>query len=366
MSGIPKIEIQESAEELRELMKKQKNSLEFAKLQTLYLFKINAAETVRYMAVLIGRGESTIHRWLKVYRESGIKALLKDVEEEKDEEISSRPPGRPQAIDVEIAAQIQQELKEEEGFSSYQEVKLWLEIVQGVEVSYISIWRFCRLELQAKLKVPRPRSIKQEKGAIDKFKSELPKRISSIVHNLLDSSEKDLTFRYWCGDESRFGCQTIEGKKLTMKGVKPHDDKQWKFDYYYLYGLVEPKSGETFYYEFSHLDASCFETFLQLFSEQYPEEIQILQLDNAPSHTTPALEIPDNIILLFQPPYTPEVNPIERLWEHVKSFLKWMNFETLDTLRDEVGKILKKTSQEIVRSLTGWDFILEALSLSGI
>jgi hypothetical protein len=128
MSGIPKIEIQESAEELRKLMKKQKTSLEFAKLQTLYLFKINAAETVRYMAVLIGRGESTIHRWLKVYRESGIQALLKDVEEEKDEEISSRLPARPQAIDVEIAAQIQQELKEEEGFSSYQEVKLWLEI----------------------------------------------------------------------------------------------------------------------------------------------------------------------------------------------------------------------------------------------
>jgi hypothetical protein len=43
-----------------------------------------------------------------------------------------------------------------------------------------------------------------------------------------------------------------------------------------------------------------------------------------------------------------------------------MNFETLYTLRDEVGEILEKMSQEIVRSLTGWDFILEALSLSGI
>ncbi|MDY7015052.1 MAG: hypothetical protein SVX43_15945 [Cyanobacteriota bacterium] len=68
----------------------------------------------------------------------------------------------------------------------------------------------------------------------------------------------------------------------------------------------------------------------------------------------------------FQPPYTPEVNPIERLWEYVKSFLKWINFETLDALREEVRQILKKISQEVVRSLTGWDFILEALSLSGI
>jgi hypothetical protein len=65
---------------------------------------------------------------------------------------------------------------------------------------------------------------------------------NTIVYDLFNSSEKYLTFRYWCGDESRFGCQTIEGRKLTMKGVKPHDDKQWKLDYYYLYGLVEPKS----------------------------------------------------------------------------------------------------------------------------
>lgn len=172
--------------------------------------------------------------------------------------------------------------------------------------------------------------------------------------------------RYWCGDETRLGLQTIEGKKLTLKGVKPHGEKQWKFDYYYLYGLVEPKTGESFYYEFSHLDTQCFETFLELFSEAYSEEIQILQLDNAPSHTSENLVVPENVILLFQPPYTPEVNPIERLWEHLKSFLKWMNFEHLDKLRDEVSKTLTTFSRDIIQSLTGWDFILNTLSLSGI
>ena len=151
-----------------------------------------------------------------------------------------------------------------------------------------------------------------------------------------------------------------------MKGVKPEGEKQWKFDYYYLYGLVEPQTGETFYYEFSHLDTQCFETFLQLFAESYSSEIQIIQIDNAPSHTTEKLAIPDNVILLFQPPYTPEVNPIERLWEYLKSFLEWMNFEELDNLRNEVRKILGKISRDVIQSLTGWDFILRALSLSGI
>lgn len=366
MTGVPQIEIKESAEDLRELMKKQKSGLGFAKVQTLYLLKINAVETVRYLSLLMGRGESTIHRWLKVYRERGIKVLLKEEEPEEEGEMPSSISGRPEVIDVETAAAIAQELKETEGFSSYREVQQWLEIVKGHKIGYISVWRICRYEFQAKLKTPRPQSNKQLKGARDKFKVELPEYLKNIGSRVKKEIGKEQNIRYWCGDETRLGLQTVEGKKLTLKGVKPLGEKQWKFDYYYLYGLVEPKTGETFYYEFSHLDTPCFETFLELFSQNYPEEIQILQIDNAPSHTTDNLVIPENVILLFQPPYTPEVNPIERLWEHLKSFLKWLNFESLDKLRDEVSKTLAKFSRDIIQSLTGWDFIINALSLSGI
>jgi len=128
--------------------------------------------------------------------------------------------------------------------------------------------------------------------------------LNNISYRIKQERGNQIKIRYWCGDETRLGLQSIEGKILTLQGVKPEVEKQWKFDYYYLYGLVEPQTGETFYYEFSNLDLICFETFLELFSQAYPEEIQILQLDNAPSHTTENLTIPENIILLFQPPYT--------------------------------------------------------------
>jgi len=94
MTGVPHIEIKESAEDLKQLMKKQTSSLGFAKLQSLYLLKIKAAETVRYLAILMERGESTIHRWLKVYREKGIKGLLNEEEEEYEEENSRNEPER--------------------------------------------------------------------------------------------------------------------------------------------------------------------------------------------------------------------------------------------------------------------------------
>ena len=56
-------------------------------------------------------------------------------------------------------------------------------------------------------------------------------------------------------------------------------------------------------------------------SIQYPEQLHIIQVDNAPAHKLDSSELPDNVILLFQPPACPEVNPTERVWEYLKDFL---------------------------------------------
>ena len=67
--------------------------------------------------------------------------------------------------------------------------------------------------------------------------------------------------------------------------------------------MVEPISGNNFFWEFTHLNSFCFEIFLDLFSEHYPDELHIIQLDNGALHKALSLNIPENIILLFQPPY---------------------------------------------------------------
>ena len=172
--------------------------------------------------------------------------------------------------------------------------------------------------------------------------------------------------RYWCQDETRFGLKTIQRRRLTLKGIKPVGKVQWQYKTFYLYGVVEPKSGESFFFEFCHLDTICFEKFLELFSEAYPEDLHIIQVDNGSFHSSLQLHIPDNIILLFQPSHTPQVNPIERLWEEIKEELSWELFDNLEALKVAVEKILAKLSQKVIASVTGWDFILEALSVSGI
>jgi putative transposase len=76
------------------------------------------------------------------------------------------------------------------------------------------------------------------------------------------------------------------------------------------------------------------------------------------------LSIPENVILLFQPAYSPEVNPIERLWGYIKEQLKWLRFEQIEELRAAVQKELNKLTNEVIGSLTGWQFILEAISVA--
>lgn len=151
-----------------------------------------------------------------------------------------------------------------------------------------------------------------------------------------------------------------------MTGVKPVGQVQWSSEKYYLYGLVEPKSGENFFYEFSHMDSTCFEIYLREFARAYPADLHIIQLDNGPLHKAKKLQVPPNILLLFQPPSSPELNPIERLWEHLKSQLKWQVFKDLKHLQEQVSEQLKNLGLDVITSLTGWAYILDALSVAGI
>jgi transposase len=160
------------------------------------------------------------------------------------------------------------------------------------------------------------------------------------------------------------GLHTIRRRKLTRNGIKPQVQVLWDFTYLWVYGAVEPLTGEGFFYEFTHLDTVCFEKFLELFASKYHEDLHIIQVDNGGFHNSLNLSIPENVILLFQPAYSPEVNPIERLWGYIKEQLKWLRFEQIEELRAAVQKELNKLTNEVIASLTGWQFILEAISVA--
>lgn len=180
--------------------------------------------------------------------------------------------------------------------------------------------------------MPRSTHDKQQLGVIELFKQFLPIIIRGLVSEIKRRHGVHSLVSYWLQDETRWGFRTETGHKITLSGVKPQQIKPWHYDYYYLYGLVEPVTGRSFFYEFSHFDSQSFAAYLEQFSQAYSQEIHIIQLDNAPVHTSHKLKVPSHVILLFQPPYCPELNPIERVWQHLKQQLKNLWFHNLEDL----------------------------------
>lgn len=172
--------------------------------------------------------------------------------------------------------------------------------------------------------------------------------------------------RFFCGDETRLGLKTLGGRQITTKGVKPIGQVQWRFQATYLYGIVEPQTGKHLFWEFSHLNTDCFELFLNLVSQQFAESVLIIQLDNGAFHKAKGLQVPQNMILLFQPAHCPELNPIEQVWQYLKRRLRWKLPANLEELRQLLKTQLEEMTPEVIASITGWQYILEALSVAGI
>jgi transposase len=78
------------------------------------------------------------------------------------------------------------------------------------------------------------------------------------------------------------------------------------------------------------------------------------------------ITIPDNILLLFQPAYSPQVNPIERFCQELKKQLRWQIFDNLDELRKNLSKYINELTPELMSSVSRWTFILDALSAANI
>jgi hypothetical protein len=89
------------------------------------------------------------------------------------------------------------------------------------------------------------------------------------------------------------------------------------------------------------LDATCYQAYLHEFSLAYPDSLNLLIGDGAPAHIAQSLRIPDNVLPVRLPPYSPELNPIERLWQDLR---KWLGSElpaSLAALKERIDSALE-------------------------
>ena len=159
MSGVVKVEIRETEEELKALLRKEKDVTCYEKLQVLYWLKTQMVDSVLSAAVRLGKHRTTIQRWLSSYRSGAITELL-----------SQKPrSGRPKIMNAETIEKLEKELSDPEGFTSYKEVHQWLTSCCSLRVAYRTAHQWAKHRLRGKLKVPRSVSKKQKIGAVEEF-----------------------------------------------------------------------------------------------------------------------------------------------------------------------------------------------------
>ena len=118
-------------------------------------------------------------------------------------------------------------------------------------------------------------------------------------------------------------------------GERPLALGHHRYEWLYVTAFVAPASGETVWFVSNGIDKAFFAKLLEAFARQTGagrDRFIILQLDNAGWHTPENLPVPDGIRLVYQPPYTPELQPAEHLWPLVDEVLANSYFETIEDL----------------------------------
>jgi transposase len=167
--------------------------------------------------------------------------------------------------------------------------------------------------------------------------------------------------RVFSQDESRFGLLTIRRRRLTARGVQPVGAVQHVFEWFYVYGAVEPTTGDRFFLELPYLNAEMFQLFVDAFAQAFPDSLNLLLLDNSGAHTAQRLILPPNVRLVFLPPYCPELNPIERVWRDLKDKVAWQQFVDLNAQQDYLSHLLWAYEAATLQSLTGYPYLAEAI-----
>jgi len=177
----------------------------------------------------------------------------------------------------------------------------------------------------------------------------LPDALSSIRTSINTNKYKSINLYYQ--DESRYGLKTFVGRCLSIKGIRPLVNYQHKFSNTYLWGSYSPITGDQFVVEIEGVDSSIFQTYLNEFSQFKPQEYKVVILDNAAFHGSKNITIPQNIFLLNIPPYCPELNPSEQIWQYIKKRFKNKTFNNMSELKDWLYNIVCSMDNSLIKSI---------------
>ncbi len=123
----------------------------------------------------------------------------------------------------------------------------------------------------------------------------------------------------WFQDEMRFGQKGRVRHRWFTRGQRPPGLCDQRHTWAHLFAAVRPAIGESFALVLPRVSTEAMQAFLDRFSAALaPDEHAAMAVDGAGWHVAHALCIPDNVTLVLLPPYSPELNPVERVWPFLR------------------------------------------------
>lgn len=156
-------------------------------------------------------------------------------------------------------------------------------------------------------------------------------------------------------DEGRFGRMTDPVYCWSEKGYRPSVVQQRVRQYTYAYSAINPYEGDVFSLVLPYANTDCMQIFMNEFAKHVKGYPTLLIMDQASWHKTKVLDFNENIRLEYQPPYSPELNPVEHFWKYLRK--KYMNNNCWESIED-VEKLLMKalylsrTQKDEIRSMS--------------
>jgi len=150
----------------------------------------------------------------------------------------------------------------------------------------------------------------------------------------------------WFQDEARIGQQGTLTRVWGERGGCPRAVRQTEYQWGYLFGAVNPLTGQSSALIAPTVSTELMNAHLRMIAEEAGEDVHVvLVLDGAGWHKSSDLQAPDSMTLLFLPPYTPELMPMERVWQ-------WMRQHDLSNRVFEDEAAIDRACRESWNNLT--------------
>lgn len=177
---------------------------------------------------------------------------------------------------------------------------------------------------------------------------------------MIRQAEQGRSVRLMFQDEARFGCISDPRRCWAPLDIRPIVGAHLVRQYTYVFAAVSPHDGLLDSLILPLVNMQTMSISLAEVANRHAEEFVLMVLDGAGWHQAIELEIPENIRLVRLPPYSPELNPTEHLWDEIRE--KWfpnLVFRELDAVEDVLEQALHSLENDATRveSITGFGWV---------